>query len=294
MVEQNALQALSIATRGYILVDGRNSRTGAASDAGRRSRGAAHLPRRVSGPAEIPRGASVKTEPPSTSGDDRGRAARDHRASAPARPQEGHRRARRALQELHRPLAVRPDVDVERGRPLRRLAQGRRCRASSSSSTTRRLVIPDRPGNQRLDGMTQPGGEPAHRPDLPDPGHGGDAAGERPRVDRARRASLLDRVVVNGKRPAARHRRGGRGGLHPLRQGVQALRPLGARAWPGRERARRRPPRSSTTTFDRRASPSTRWSARSRKGTGRGSTERRRRTRREHRWRRDSRDARCS
>jgi branched-chain amino acid transport system ATP-binding protein/neutral amino acid transport system ATP-binding protein len=32
MVEQNALQALSIATRGYILVDGRNSRTGAAAD----------------------------------------------------------------------------------------------------------------------------------------------------------------------------------------------------------------------------------------------------------------------
>jgi branched-chain amino acid transport system ATP-binding protein/neutral amino acid transport system ATP-binding protein len=31
MVEQNALQALSIATRGYILVDGRNSRSGAAA-----------------------------------------------------------------------------------------------------------------------------------------------------------------------------------------------------------------------------------------------------------------------
>ena len=32
MVEQNALQALSIAARGYILVDGRNSRTGAAAE----------------------------------------------------------------------------------------------------------------------------------------------------------------------------------------------------------------------------------------------------------------------
>lgn len=32
MVEQNALQALSIATRGYILVDGRNSMTGTAAD----------------------------------------------------------------------------------------------------------------------------------------------------------------------------------------------------------------------------------------------------------------------
>ena len=32
MVEQNALQALSIAARGYILVDGRNSRTGRAAE----------------------------------------------------------------------------------------------------------------------------------------------------------------------------------------------------------------------------------------------------------------------
>ena len=32
IVEQNALQALSIATRGYILVDGRNSMTGTAAD----------------------------------------------------------------------------------------------------------------------------------------------------------------------------------------------------------------------------------------------------------------------
>jgi branched-chain amino acid transport system ATP-binding protein/neutral amino acid transport system ATP-binding protein len=32
MVEQNALQALSIAARGYILVDGRNSRTGSAAE----------------------------------------------------------------------------------------------------------------------------------------------------------------------------------------------------------------------------------------------------------------------
>ena len=31
-LEQNALQALSIAARGYILVDGRNSRTGAAAE----------------------------------------------------------------------------------------------------------------------------------------------------------------------------------------------------------------------------------------------------------------------
>ena len=38
MVEQNALEALAIAGRGYILVDGRNSRTGAAARARRRSR----------------------------------------------------------------------------------------------------------------------------------------------------------------------------------------------------------------------------------------------------------------
>jgi branched-chain amino acid transport system ATP-binding protein/neutral amino acid transport system ATP-binding protein len=31
MVEQNALQALGIAARGYILVDGRNSRSGSAA-----------------------------------------------------------------------------------------------------------------------------------------------------------------------------------------------------------------------------------------------------------------------
>jgi len=31
VVEQNALEALAIATRGYILVDGRNSRSGAAA-----------------------------------------------------------------------------------------------------------------------------------------------------------------------------------------------------------------------------------------------------------------------
>ncbi|MND03267.1 High-affinity branched-chain amino acid transport ATP-binding protein LivF [compost metagenome] len=32
MVEQNALQALEVADRGYILVDGRNSRDGVARD----------------------------------------------------------------------------------------------------------------------------------------------------------------------------------------------------------------------------------------------------------------------
>jgi branched-chain amino acid transport system ATP-binding protein len=35
MVEQNALEALSIAQRGYILVDGRNSRSGPAADLAR-------------------------------------------------------------------------------------------------------------------------------------------------------------------------------------------------------------------------------------------------------------------
>jgi branched-chain amino acid transport system ATP-binding protein len=35
MVEQNALEALAIATRGYILVDGRNSRSGPAADLAR-------------------------------------------------------------------------------------------------------------------------------------------------------------------------------------------------------------------------------------------------------------------
>jgi branched-chain amino acid transport system ATP-binding protein len=35
MVEQNALEALSIAQRGYILVDGRNSRSGRAGDLAR-------------------------------------------------------------------------------------------------------------------------------------------------------------------------------------------------------------------------------------------------------------------
>jgi branched-chain amino acid transport system ATP-binding protein/neutral amino acid transport system ATP-binding protein len=35
VVEQNALQALSIARRGYILVDGRNSRSGSAAELAR-------------------------------------------------------------------------------------------------------------------------------------------------------------------------------------------------------------------------------------------------------------------
>ena len=37
IVEQNANEALAIADRAYILVDGKNSRTGAAKRAGRRS-----------------------------------------------------------------------------------------------------------------------------------------------------------------------------------------------------------------------------------------------------------------
>jgi branched-chain amino acid transport system ATP-binding protein len=35
MVEQNALEALAIARRGYILVDGRNSKSGPAADLAR-------------------------------------------------------------------------------------------------------------------------------------------------------------------------------------------------------------------------------------------------------------------
>ena len=159
----------------------------------------------------------------------------DRRLAQPAGRGQGHRCPRRPLPQLHRALA--------RSCWSRPPAPTASCDVSPKGDAPgfvlvldeRRLLIPDRPGNKRLDGMQQPAAEPARWPDLPHPRHGGDAARERPRPDRARRGAAR---ALRGPRqgPDARHRRRGGGGLHPLRQGLQALGAVGAGALARRSR----------------------------------------------------------
>ena len=103
---------------------------------------------------------------------------------------------------------------------------------SCSCWTSGRLVIPDRPGNRRLDNMQNILENPHVGLLFIVPG-----LEETLRVNgRAwitRDEEILGRMAVGTKRPHPRYRRRGRRVLHPLRQGLQALRPLGAVALAG-------------------------------------------------------------
>jgi len=99
----------------------------------------------------------------------------------------------------------------------------------------RHLVVPDRPGNNRIDGFTNIVENPHVGMIFLIPGRE-DTLRVNGRASIVRDAEILDRLEVQGKRPKVDRNRGGRV-LPPLREGLQALRSLGARALARRGRA---------------------------------------------------------
>ncbi|CAA9583992.1 MAG: Phosphohydrolase (MutT/nudix family protein), partial [uncultured Thermomicrobiales bacterium] len=165
---------------------------------------------------------------------DRGGAARGRRGAGGTGAAEAALGTRCPLPHLYRPLAVRSRRHGRRLRRLRCLAPRRRAgfRPGPGRPDAADPRPPRQPPRRRL---PQRAGESPRRPPLRDPRHGGDVAGQRPRLHRPRRRS----DGADGRRgKASGAGAGGRGGgcVPPLRQGVQALPPLAGRdvARPGR------------------------------------------------------------
>src|SRR5437870_3238118 len=132
-------------------------------------------------------------------GDDRERVAGADRLAERARDQEGRRRPGRALPRLHRAVALPPPGDGECEGEVRRLAEGRRARVRPRPRRPH-LVIPDRPGNKRLDGMRNLLQNPHAGMIFLIPGRE-ETLRVNGRASIIRDAEILESLTAHGKRP---------------------------------------------------------------------------------------------